>query len=86
MRALLYGFDTIGPACDRWERAEMLSDLHIQANLYDLFVLPASQGIRHHRGGAALQKVLRSWRGALPDLCANDACRKSEVMPGLFLG
>ena len=64
----------------------MLSDLHIQANQDDLLVLPASQGIRHYRGGAALQKVLGSWRGALPNLYANDACRKSEVMPGLFLG
>ncbi|BCG21984.1 hypothetical protein TUM18999_01750 [Pseudomonas tohonis] len=86
MRALLYGLDTIGPARDRWERAEMLSYLHIQAKQYDLLVVPTSKGIRHDRGGAALQKVLCSWRGALPDVYANDACRKSEVMPGLFLG
>lgn len=64
----------------------MLSDLHIQANQVCMFILSASQDTCLQGGATVVQKVLRSGRSALPDLYTDDACRKGEVMPGLFLG
>lgn len=64
----------------------MLSDLYFQANHGYVFILSASQDTCHCGGAAIVQKVLRPGRNSLSDLYANDACGKSEVMSGLFLG